>query len=206
MINYSGQSRLISIKYAVIEFWQKNKFWIILLGSLMLIALLTGIFTSIKLYNLDNDISLDDYSVNTILNGNIYSFSYFLLRILSCLIIASLLYVFSLSKFTYFLGLALIIYRTYLVTLNCTFIIIKLGVGGIISSLLIVLPCQLLFLFVMCTLFIIFMDINKQKKQCGVVDKSSMNLMLVLLFLFLVIDIVEVVLLVIFKPTTILII
>lgn len=206
MINYNSQSRLIAIKYAVIEFWQKNKFWIILLGSLMLIALLTGIFTSIKLYNLDNDINLDDYSVNTILNGNVYSFGYFLLRILSCLIIAGLLYLFSLSKFTYFLGLALIIYRAYLVTLNCTFIVIKLGVGGIISSLLIVLPCQLLFLFIMCVLFILFMNINKQKSQCGTVDKSSLNLMLVLLLLFLVVDIVEIILLVIFKPTTILII
>ena len=50
MVNYNGQAKWVAIKYAVIEFWRKNKFLLILLGGLILIALLTGVFTSIKLY------------------------------------------------------------------------------------------------------------------------------------------------------------
>lgn len=206
MVNYNGQAKWVAIKYTVVEFWRKNKFLLILLGGLILIALLTGVFTSIKLYNLDNDIDLTDYSVKTMVDGSIYSFSYFLLRLLSCLIIIGLLLLFSLNKFMYFLGVSLIVYRTYLITLNCTFIIIKYGVGGILNAILIILPCQLLFLFLITILFVLFIDMFKQKKECGSVDSGYYKLILYLLLLLLVIDLVEIILLVVFKPTTILII
>ena len=165
MVNYNGQAKWVAIKYAVVEFWRKNKFLLILLGALILIALLTGVFTSIKLYNLDNDIDLTDYSVKTMVDGSIYSFSYFLLRLLSCLIIIGLLLLFSLNKFMYFLGVSLIVYRTYLITLNCTFIIIKYGVGGILNAILIVLPCQLLFLFLITIIFVLFIFVNAKILQ-----------------------------------------
>lgn len=204
MKNYNNQAKWITFKYSVIEFLRKYKFWLIFLGSLILIAMLTGIFTSIKLFNLDNDIDLTEYSIKTMMSGEIYSFGYFLLRLVSCLIVVGLLVLFAMNKFVYFLGVSLLVYRAYLITLNCTFIIIKCGVGGILNVFLILLPCQLLFLSILTILFVLFIGMFKQKKIGGCGEYN--NLILWLLILLLVIDIVEILLLIVFKSTTILII
>lgn len=204
MKNYNNQAKWATLKYTIIEFLQKHKVWLVVLGSLILIALLTGVFTSIKLYNLDNDIDLTDYSIKTMLNGDIYTFGYFLLRLVSCLVVVGLLLVFAMNKFLYFLGISLIVYRAYLITLNCTFIIIKCGVSGILNAFLIILPCQILFLLILSLLFLLFVGIFKQKKIGGCGDYN--NLIMWLLIMMLIIDVVEIILLVVFKPTTILII
>ena len=77
MINYGKESRLLNIKYSIIEFYKKNKIIIFVIGVLLIIALLTGIFTSIKMYNLDKDIDLKKYSIYALLDGSVYSFKYF---------------------------------------------------------------------------------------------------------------------------------
>lgn len=204
MKNYSGQAKWVSIKYSIVEFLQKYKVWLIILISLILISMLTGIFTSIKLYNLDNDIDLSGFSIKTVISGEIYSFGYFLLRLVSCLLVVGLLILFAMNKYIYILGVCLIVYRAYLITLNCTFIVIKCGVGGILNVFLIILPCQILFLMILSTIFLVFIGLFKQKKFGGCEDYNK--LIVWLLILLLVVDIVEILLLLVFKPTTILII
>lgn len=206
MSNYYGKSKWLEFKYGFTEFLNKNKWLIIIVSIAIILSLLTGIFTSVKLYNLDNSIDLEQYSMYTLIDGDIYSFRFFLLRFLSCLIMVFLLYVFSLNKFLSILGLALIIYRSFLITLNCTFIIIKLGLNGFISVFLIILPCQLLFIVLLALIFVLLTNMQKIKKECGCAESSQKQALLTLIILLLVVDIVEVILLLIFKPTTILII
>ena len=206
MVNYNNKSRWAGFKYSIIEFLNKNKWLLTLLSILIVLALLTGIFTSIKLYNLDNDIDLEKYSMYSLIDGNIYSFGFFLLRYLSCVIIIGLLFVFSKNVFLGILGIVIIVYRAFLVTLNCTFIIIKLGFGGILSSVLIIFPCQLLILLLLALIFITFVNMAKNKKECGMVGQDYLRLFFMLLLILFLVDIVEVTLLLIFKPTTILIV
>lgn len=194
------------IKFYIQDFFKKNKLIIILLIFVILISLLTGIFTSIKLYNADNDIDLEDFSMYAMIDGGVYSFKYFILRFVSCLIMAGLLFVCSFNLFLNILGICLIVYRSFLVTLNCTFIIIKMGLGGILSSILIVLPIQILLIALLSLMFIIYINMSKDKKLCGSYDNNYKKLLLILLISMLLLDIVEITLLLIFKPTTILII
>ena len=205
MINYNNQSKWLNFKYAAKEFYSKNKVIIFVVGALILLALLTGIFTSIKLCNLDEDIELKDYSIYILIDGSIYSFKYFILRLVSSLVIVGLLFVFSLKKFLNCFGVALLIYRSFLITLNCTFIIIKLGIGGIMGALLIILPCHLICLTLLFLTFITLLNLAKHKRECGAPNKDLLNLLWALLIGIIIIDIVEIILLLIFKPTTILV-
>ena len=205
-MNYNKSGKWLSLKYAIVEYYKKNKILIYIIGGLILLALLTGIFTSIKLYNLDNDIDLSDYSISTLVDGTIYSFKYFLLRLLSSLIIVGILYVFCLNKYLYSFGVAILMYRAFLISLNCVLVIIRFGVGGILTSLLIIFPCHIICLVTLCLIFITFINLLKNKKDCGIIDKNYMNLFYFLICVLLVVDLIEIFLLLIFKPTTILIV
>lgn len=206
MINYNKESKLTNIKYSIIGFLNKNKFLIIALGILLIIALLTGIFTSIKLYNLDNDIDLKKYSIHALLDGSVYSFKYFLLRFLSTIIVCSLLFVFSHNVWISILGYALLIYRAFLITLNCTFVIIKCGFSGMFFPLLVIFLSQILLLCLLGVLFIVLLNMAKNKKKFGCVLIQDKIKLVYVLIAILVISLLETLLLVIFKPTSILII
>lgn len=203
MINYNNKAKWFNIKCSIVEFYRKNRWLIILLGILILLSLLTGIFTSIKLYNLDNDIDLKGFSVYAVLDGSIYSFKYFLLRFISNLFVVGLLFLFCMNKFVSVFGVVLIVYRAFLITLNCTFIIIKQGLGGIFTSIIIVFPCQLLCLIMLALIFIVLLKLFKDKKECGVFDRNLFRLITFLLIGILIIDLIEILLLLLFKPTTI---
>ncbi|MBE7074426.1 MAG: hypothetical protein E7376_00375 [Clostridiales bacterium] len=205
MINYNKESRLLNLKYACLEFYNKNKILIIILGLFLIVALLTGIFTSIKLYNLDNDIELEKFSMYSIIDGSIYTFRHCLLRMLSSVVMVGLLFIFSLNGFLSLFGYMLLIYRAFLITLNCTFVIISIGLGGIIGCLIIILPCQLLSLMLQCVIFMIFLNVKKEKKRCGFIDNSHFKKILIFSIVLLIANLLEGGLLIIFKPTTILI-
>lgn len=205
-MNYKSGSKWASIKYAVSDFFNKNKWLIIVLGALLLLALLTGVFTAIKLYNLDNDMDLEEYSMYTLIDGSIYSFKYLLLRLLSCFIVLGLLYVFSLTKYLYVFGFALVVYRAFLITLNVTLIVIRLGISGVLTSLLIILPCQVACVAILALLFVLLMLMTKSKKECSYIPHETSNAFVVLLLAMVLVCVVEAILLLIFRPTTILII
>lgn len=202
-MNYNNNAKWLDIKCTIVEFYRKNRWLIILLGFLLVLALLTGIFTSIKLYNLDNDIDLKGYSVYAVLDGGIYSFKFFVLRFISNLFVVALLCLFCLNKFVSVFGVVLIVYRAFLITLNCTFIIIKQGLGGLFTSIIIVFPCQLICLILLSLIFIILLKLFKSKKECGIYDRNLLSILVVLLIGLLIIDLIEVLLLLLFKPTTI---
>lgn len=206
MSNYCAKIKWVNLRFCISEFYRKNRWLIWLLGILLVVSLLTGIFTAIKLYNIDNSIELDDYSMNALIDGSVYSFGYFMLRLLSCAILVGLLYIFSLNSFVSTFGVLLLMYRAFLITLNCVLVVIKLGVGGTITALLIILPCQLICSILLTLIFITLINIARERKKCGISNSEYMKLFTILSILLFVIDIVEIVLLLIFKPTTILII
>ena len=206
MINYGKESRLLNIKYSIIEFYKKNKTIIFVIGVLLIIALLTGIFTSIKMYNLDKDIDLKKYSIYALLDGSVYSFKYFFLRLVSTLIVCGLLFVFSLNIWVAGFGFALIVYRAFLITLNCTFAIIKCGFSGMLFPLIVILLSQILLIALLGILFILMLNNAKHKKKFNCVLVDDKYKILYILLGILIVALIETLLLVVFKPTTILII
>ena len=205
MINYSKESKKACIRFGLIDFIKKNKALIICISIIILISLLTGIFTAIKLYNLDNDIDLEDYSIYKLIDGSIYSFSSLILRILSIVIICLLIFVFTLNKYSSILAFLLIIYRTFLITVNCTFLIIKSGLSGLINS-LIILPFQIINIIIISIFLIICIMKTKYKKECGYINYNHSKLLILLFVLSVLTCSAETIVLLIFKPTTILVV
>lgn len=206
MINYKKESFFANLKYSLIEFYNKNKWLIIIIGLLLAVALLTGIFTSIKLYNLDNDIDLKKYSISAFLDGSVYTFKNLFLRFLSLVLVCGLLFVFSLNIWVAGFGYALLIYRGFLITLNCTFAIIKCGFSGSLFPILIIFLSQVLLICLLGILFIVLLNNARYKKRFGCVLAKDKYKLLYLLITILIVTLVETLLLIIFKPTTILII
>ena len=206
MINYSKQAKLSTIKYNTIGFLNQNKNVLYLLLFLIVLSLLTGIFTGIKINNINNLANFDNYSFFTLISGDIYSVSIFIKRFLSAMLVMGLCIVFSLNKWLYVLGFLLVCYRAFLVSLNCTFIIIILGIGGAINSILILMPCQLLLLFTICFVFIVGIKAFKQKSLCGSLSDNFFKSVMLGTILIFTINIIESLLLITFKSTTLLII
>ena len=151
-------------------------------------------------------IDLKKYSIQSLLDGDIYSFKFFFLRFLSVILVGGLLFVFSLNIWLYGFGLCLLVYRSFLITLNCTFVIIKCGFSGMLFPLIIVFLSQIILICLLTILFILFINMARSKKRYGCVQIRDKYYILYILLAILIICIIESLLLFIFKPTTILII
>lgn len=206
MLNYSKISKLSHIKYSLLQFYNKFKLKILITSFLLVVFLLTGIFTALKISNLDDVVKKIGFSFEAILDGDIYSFSFFIKRCLSFLLVLGILYIFSLNKFLNIFGIALLCYRMFLLALNVVLIIRFIGIGSVIIAILIILPCQLIQLLLLSCMFFIFCAIKKDKKQCGFYSKNYLRCILYLIIASLIVNLIELLLLIIFKATTILVI
>ena len=206
MINYNKVGKFSQIKYALLQFYSKNKLKIIFLIFLIVLFLLTGVFTALKISDIEKALKSTEFSFEAITNGNIYDFSFFIKRYLSILFVMFLLFIFSLNKFISIFGFVLIGYRAFLITLNCTLIIRYVGIGGIINAIVIILPCQILYLLLMSLFFIILCLIQKEKKMCGKANPNYSKCALLTILASFIVNVLELFLLIMFKATTILII
>ena len=206
MIDYSKKAKINNIKYSFISFCNQNKLALFFSFLLIIIFLLTGIFTGIKLYNLNSSINFNDYSFITLVSGDIYSVTIFIKRFLSVILVLGLCILFSINKWLRPLGYCLICYRAFLISLNCTFIVIFLGIGGAINSILIIFPCQIALLTIILFCFITSISAFKIKSLCGKLNNNMLNHILFSIIIVFIINILEALLLVTFKSTTLLII
>ena len=142
MINYNKVSRLSQIKYSLLQFWANNKIKILFLAFVIVLSLLTGILTAVKVSDLEKALKLVEFSFEALVDGDVYTFSFFIKRFLSIMLVTGLLFVFSLNKWTSSFGFILIGYRSFLITLNCTLIIRYMVIGGVVNSILIILLCS----------------------------------------------------------------
>lgn len=205
MINYDKMAKWHNVKYSLKYFYSKNKFQIFTLVFIIILLLLTGLFTALKISDLEKAMKVAEFSFEAISEGKIYEFSYFIKRCLSILLMLGLLFVFSLSKWCCFLSYILIGYRAFLITLNCVLLIRYVGISGIIILIFIILPCQILQLLIMSLLFIVFIANKKEKQECGGVSNGYLKTLIVLLSVSFLLNVIELLLLYLFKATTILV-
>ena len=175
------------------------KIRLIITYILLIIGLFIGIFVAVRLHNESILDQAGDYGFINFSPSNLSTLSSFLTRLLSFVAIAGLLCLFSLTIFLYPIAEIVLIYRAYLIGLNLVIIIITGGLGGIFTSLLIILPCQIVALLILSTFFCIF------SKQTKCFAREKWKTLGIVLLLLLVVDVVETLLLSIFGANIILV-
>lgn len=178
----------------------KLKFYIT--GFVMLVALLTGIIVAIKCFSCGD--AFDHYGVVDMSNG--LSSSFFS-RLLSMILVLLLLFGFSFTKFCTPLALILIGYRTYLLGLNLTIMFICFGLPGMIVSIVIAMPCQILALGIMCLFYLLQCKCSKDYNCCGGEHiRKKLQLLLICFIALLLVCILEALLLILLSAKVILVI
>ncbi len=206
MTNYKKIGKFAGLKYSCLHFYNKNKLKFFIITFLIVLFLLTGLFTALKVTNLEKALKLVEFSFESLMDGDVYKLSFFFKRLASILLVMALLFLFSMNKFSAVLGFMLIGYRSFLLALNCTLIVMYMGVGGALNSIVIILPCQLLQLILMSILFIVCIAMFKEKRDCGAINGGLKTCLVYILIASLLVNIIELILLLIFKATSILII
>ena len=144
MKNFSPSRKWGGIKYKLVDTISQNKKTTFFLIIFALIGFLTGIFTAIRYGNGESLVCFNDFSLSQYLSGELGTRDLFLSRLFSTTICTLIIFITSFSVFLLPVGFILITYRAYLISLNCSLIIIVNGLGGILTCLLIIIPCQIL--------------------------------------------------------------
>ena len=186
-------------------FFRDNRFAICAYIFLVLIGVLTGIFTAFKTggalpFRILTDFTLAEYSATSLA-----SLGVFFSRFFSVTLILVILSVFSLTIFLVPIGCVIIFYRSYLVGLNISLMAILFGFGGAIQAVLIIFPLQLLMLGIFGVYFMQFAKMCSFKRKYGR-GGGLLKLFLVCMILLLLLVIAETVLLIIFSSRVILVI
>ena len=189
----------------IIDLIKERKIALIIFSSLMIITFITGIIVAVKTkgsYDINDNFGVVNISSNSI------SASSFFTRLFSMLLITLLLLGCSFTKWLSPVALLLLIYRSYLLGLYISLMIALYGISGVIVSIIVALPCQIIVLAIM-TLFYLTMAKTFRENRCYQTYKTSKQktklLLLAILFL-LCVCVCEEILLLIFNAKVILVI
>ena len=175
---------------------------LILTSVLAILGLFIGIFVAIRLKHENLLEQAGNYGFIDFSVVKVSSLSSFLWRFLSGALILGLLCLFSLTIFIYPIAELILIYRGYLIGLNLVIILISTGLNGLFTAVLIILPCQILTLAILCLFFSVFSKM--QAEMCG--RREKLKVLLVALLSILIVDVLESILLFMFGANIILVI
>ena len=204
--SYRGYSFVNGLRFSCSNAIKTNKLKMIVCFLLVFTAICTGVFVAIKakgaheLCNL-REINLDDFS-----SGFAASSSAFFSRTFSLCANVLILSLLAFAPFLFPLSVFLLVYRGYLFGLNFALIFVFYGVGSALSAIIVVLPCQILTLFVLIMFSIVLQRINRNCKRFGGSDCNRLAFVFVVLLLLILINLIETVLLFFLSGTVILVI
>lgn len=207
MKNIAFSKKCSSIKYRFFDIFKKNRKIMFFLILFAIIGLFTGLFAGIRYFNGFTIIDFNDFSISAYLSGGLGTSALFYSRLFSTLVVSTIIWISSLSIFLLPASLVIIIYRSYLLALNCSIIVLFNGLGGIVSCLFIVLPCQLIMMFLIIMFASYAFKYAYSKRRFGSCnDFKIWKKFLVFFFLILLINLLETLLLFIFSSRIILVI
>ena len=188
-----------------LELVKDCKLRLIIISSLCLILILTGLIVAIKTssnYNINDNFGVVNISSNEISNST------FFLRLLSLLFIFAILLGCSFFKYLSPIALIFLLYRSYLLGLNLTLMVVLYGISGVVISIIIVLPCQLLMLASLILFYCILAKTNSDLKRYGgcKYPRQRMRVIAVAGMVLLTLCLCESLLLIIFNAKIILVI
>lgn len=188
----------------ILDLLKEVKIKTVIISSIILIAFLTGIIVAIKTgasYK-----SLERLGVACFGKDGL-SASFFT-RLLSMIFVALVCFGCSYLKYLLPISVLFLAYRGYLLGVNLCLIISVNGIGGVIVSILIVFPCQLLALAVLSLFYILLSKTQKDFKSfggCRVPNQRAKIIVFAFISLVLI-CILESLLLALFSPSVILVI
>lgn len=205
--SYNSLAKKANFYFYMQEFVQANKYKIILISVLCLIGILTGIFTAVKISGTDDLDLFEAFNLTKSLSEFENFSNNFFSRLFSYEVVLVLLLIFAQHPAVNVFGYCLITYRGFLIAINCTMLIIVFSFSGILKSLLIILPCQLLMLAVMAIYFCFACNQTRTRKVYCKNKKQGIVLQFVIATVALsLVNLVETILLFVFKSSVILVV
>ena len=205
MQTYSRLNKISNIKYNLTGFFRFNKIKILVLIFIAVLGIFTGIFTATKSgINITN---FQGYNLYIYADGSVFSFDVFFYRMLSHITVLVIISICSYSIFLLPLSYILFFYRAYLIGLNCTFLIILFGFSGIFTSVIIIIPCQIIITFIFIIYFCLMINRAVEKKRFGICNKPKfINIFLITLLILTLLNFIETMLLILLNARTIFVI
>lgn len=194
MKSYAFMCKISDLKYGIISNFKKNKILYLFSLLLSLVGLLTGIFVAFKCgvtLSTLNDFNLQIYTCN-----ELASFNYFFTRLISYTLFLLILFICSLTVYLVPVGLILIAYRTYLAGFNCTLLLTLFGISGALTSIIIILPFQLIITFLYVIYFILTINRTESKKRFGNCDISFCKLFFSFFIILTFLNLIQTILLI----------
>ena len=200
-------TNLFNLKYSMLEFLSQNKIKIIICCMFCFVGLLTGIFTAVKLHSIGDEDILESFNVIFKIEDFENFSANFFARLLSYVLVTILLFLFSCNSFLQIFGWCLIAYRSFLITLNCVSFIFIFSFNGIIKSVLIIFPCQLLMTLTLIIFFCFMCNVMRRNKvyYCNKFN-SIITPLLITILVLTTLNLIETFLLFIFRSNVILVI
>lgn len=183
-------------KTNIFDILKPIKWWLVFSAVIILVGFVIGMINAFS--SITTDLS-EGKGFLSFLNGDMGSFSSFLSRVLSCLVVLLLLFVFSKSKWFLPFAMILLFYRSYLLGLNIGLLLKFYGVSGIISAVIIIFPLQLFLTFFFSVFYFALL-----KNEC--LFFGRWKFIIFSLGFVLILNLILFVLLALFSPTVILVI
>ncbi len=194
------------LKFSFLNAMKANKIKIIITFAIILVGIFTGIFVAIKSDKTFSLELLQDISLKNYYSGFVLSTSTFFIRYLSlCINLVIITFIACFPKL-FPLSWVLYIYRAYLFGLNFSLIFIIYGVGSMFTAIVVILPCQLLTLFLMLLYQITLSQIILNLKKYGSCEISKPTFIAIGFAVFFLLNLVETLLLFLLNGKVIMII
>lgn len=177
----------------------------IIILVLTTIALITGIIVAVRTkdnYNITDYFGVVDVSANGV------SSSTFFTRLLSMLLVFAICLGSAYNNYTFVIGLIFLGYRAYLLGLNLCLMIVFYGFSGVIVSVVVAFPCQLLTLIVLSVFFIVMSRTFCDQRNFGGcrMPKQKTIIIITTLICLIILSLLETILLALFSAKVILVI
>ena len=204
--SYKSHSFINGLRFSIARTVKESRGKFLLTLTLSLIAIFVGIFVAIKYSNSESLSRLQEISIDGYLSGFSVSSSAFFSRTLSLAINVLILFGVSFVPLLFPIAEILIVYRAYLFGLNFSLIFILYGLGGSLTAIVVILPCQLLTLFALILFYLIASKINGNIKHYGKAECNRFLYLLLGFLLLVLINLAETLLLFLLNGTVIMVI
>lgn len=200
MQSYKTRSMFSRIRFNISSQFAQTKGRAIIILTIVLLCFIAGI---VVFATTPSSFPGDEYLLGY--SGVKTGVAAFFSRAFSILIIMGLGYGLSIVVYTMPIAVLIVGFRGYLLGFNLAGLCSGFGLSGIINAILIVLPCQLCMLFLLCV-YLAFM--SKANSDCRRFGERGSRLKIFLSFfvLLMLVNLIETVLMCVFSPTVILVI
>ena len=193
--SYKSQKIASGIRFFLQKSIKNNRWKMVFTSILILLAIFFGAVVAVKTDFADSFKALQEINIKGFKDGFVASYSAFFARTFSLLFNILLLTLFSFSAFMIPLAELLLIYRGYLFGLNFALIFVFYGLGSMITAVVVILPCQLLTLFLLMMFYLILANVNSSIKKYGRCECNRFSFVALSFLLVMIVNLLETLLL-----------